>query len=399
MPENSLDLAAECGLLLAYEEVLERQENTVTKSSSKPSGELEFRGNAPQSHDRCPVPTSRIELQQGIFKMLDHISRGSLDSDQMRRFMEFQGFDGTDDEWREEFESMCEEQGGSVKINMSFDEAAFIALVDDDSDAGCYCSDSELQKAYDELVVTALIQSEVGAEQGKGEAQLAETDDELEDYTLDDAEAEARAREIYEQEKSPDEGSDSASEWSESESSEARFLIRRPKKSTEDIIAEGLAGSGDPRDVIFFGQAFELSVPDAPADKENMPNSDLAQELDQGEVANPKIRHWLNKQQRPKDMTPQRQDQRREFVDLPGLNLELESLGKQGSPNGKRRIQRVDQSGERVSALRSAAKLNLPLPEHRSRSRSRSRPRELSSAVPTFQPCKHEEHSPSTPTL
>ena len=59
----------------------------------------------------------------------------------MRPFAEQTGFSGSDQEWQQEFDVLCRERGSTHGIRLD----AFVTLVNDSSDDGCYCSDSELR--------------------------------------------------------------------------------------------------------------------------------------------------------------------------------------------------------------------------------------------------------------
>merc|ERR1712110_304335 len=64
-------------------------------------------------------------------------------------FATLNGFEGTDTEWAEEFESLCEEWQCSPLEG--FTETVFRRLVNDDSEKGCACSNEELQRIFDQL--------------------------------------------------------------------------------------------------------------------------------------------------------------------------------------------------------------------------------------------------------
>ena len=76
-----------------------------------------------------------------MFQQLDRESKGYLTAKDMRPFAEQTGFSGSDQEWSSEFALLCEQFGSSQCILLD----DFVKLVNDSSDAGCYCSDSELR--------------------------------------------------------------------------------------------------------------------------------------------------------------------------------------------------------------------------------------------------------------
>jgi len=95
---------------------------------------------------------SRKELIRIVFDALQRCNGGSpgspLGEAQMRRFAVFTGFDGTEEEWSEEFRFICSE-GGNGCSSIDFD--LFAKLVDDEGDGGCYCEDSEMRTIIAEL--------------------------------------------------------------------------------------------------------------------------------------------------------------------------------------------------------------------------------------------------------
>mmetsp|Transcript_47192 Transcript_47192/g.82134 ORF Transcript_47192/g.82134 Transcript_47192/m.82134 type:complete len:299 (+) Transcript_47192:86-982(+) len=131
-------------------------------------------------HGGTPAgPLSRGTLQREIFRMLDSHGHRKLESDQMKIFMQMQGFDGTDEEWSEEFQSMCEERGGSTSAKKCFDEEAFRALLDDRTEAGCHLSDSELQETYEALARKRLEEKRLKRLRDAREKRLQEERDRL----------------------------------------------------------------------------------------------------------------------------------------------------------------------------------------------------------------------------
>lgn len=61
---------------------------------------------------------------------------------ELRKLAKFTGFDGSDDEWSLEFQSLCRDFGTEDGLDLE----AFSKLVDEQSEQGCYCSDAELQE-------------------------------------------------------------------------------------------------------------------------------------------------------------------------------------------------------------------------------------------------------------
>lgn len=95
-----------------------------------------------------PVPTppapiySRAAMVKQLFAALDKGRCGRLGSSAMRFFVEMNGFDGTDDDWAEEFDAICEDW--ECDVSLGFAEEDFTQWVNDESDRGCFCQDRKL---------------------------------------------------------------------------------------------------------------------------------------------------------------------------------------------------------------------------------------------------------------
>jgi len=86
----------------------------------------------------------RNDLKSSIFNALDQDGDRRLGLLEMRRFAELSGFEGTEAEWQEEFQMLCDPQGCDLN--------AFGQLIDDDSEDGLFCSDSELVEMLEDLI-------------------------------------------------------------------------------------------------------------------------------------------------------------------------------------------------------------------------------------------------------
>ena len=84
---------------------------------------------------------SRRELIEAVFRALDSGGKGYLTARDMRPFAEQTGFSGSDQEWQQEFDLLRRDRGSSEGIRLD----AFVSLVNDSSDDGCYCSEEELR--------------------------------------------------------------------------------------------------------------------------------------------------------------------------------------------------------------------------------------------------------------
>ncbi|CAE7257944.1 unnamed protein product, partial [Symbiodinium sp. CCMP2456] len=90
---------------------------------------------------------SRRGCIEAVFTALDTAGNGFLAAGDMRPFAEQTGFTGTDLEWQLEFEALCHESRSSQGLGLE----EFAKLVNDDSEDGCYCTDSELQALLQRL--------------------------------------------------------------------------------------------------------------------------------------------------------------------------------------------------------------------------------------------------------
>ncbi|CAE8652254.1 unnamed protein product, partial [Polarella glacialis] len=93
-----------------------------------------------------PFCGSREELTAVAFRSLVGGPGGAsrLGSVELRCLADFTGFHGDDEEWGMEYLSLCEAVGCEEETGL--DLAAFVQLVDDSSEEGCYCTDEELQE-------------------------------------------------------------------------------------------------------------------------------------------------------------------------------------------------------------------------------------------------------------
>lgn len=92
----------------------------------------------------------RQNLISALFGVCDVDGDCFLSMDEMRMFANLTGFDGSDQEWRNEFTSLCSEH--SANGCLGIDVALFEKLVNDESECGCYCTDDELQEFAAEVL-------------------------------------------------------------------------------------------------------------------------------------------------------------------------------------------------------------------------------------------------------
>eukprot|EP00930_Biecheleria_cincta_P068753 TRINITY_DN5655_c0_g1_i1.p1 TRINITY_DN5655_c0_g1~~TRINITY_DN5655_c0_g1_i1.p1 ORF type:complete len:1890 (-),score=285.46 TRINITY_DN5655_c0_g1_i1:712-5883(-) len=86
----------------------------------------------------------RHSLIRDVFHAFDKDEDGNLAKLEMLEFARLAGFKGSNEEWNVEFAILCESHGAEYQKGIS--QELFYRLVNDASDSGLYCSDSELQK-------------------------------------------------------------------------------------------------------------------------------------------------------------------------------------------------------------------------------------------------------------
>lgn len=86
---------------------------------------------------------TRGEMASAIFAALDSGGTGRLRCPEMQKFSRLIGWEGDDQEWKEEYETLCEEW--ECLDSDGFNEASFSDIINDKSDKGLYCSDRELK--------------------------------------------------------------------------------------------------------------------------------------------------------------------------------------------------------------------------------------------------------------
>lgn len=95
------------------------------------------------------APQTRKALVKAVFEKLDIDTDGCLRSQELNIFGQHTGFDGNDQEWEQEYVALCEQAGCRPSDGLGLED--FTALVDDDSDKGCYCDDAELRSMLTSL--------------------------------------------------------------------------------------------------------------------------------------------------------------------------------------------------------------------------------------------------------
>jgi len=91
----------------------------------------------------------RANLISAVFKGCDCDEDGHLNEQEMRIISNHLGFEGTDEQWSEEFQLLCSENG--VDPGSGVGPALAERLLNDQSDSGCFCSDEELRSLLTKL--------------------------------------------------------------------------------------------------------------------------------------------------------------------------------------------------------------------------------------------------------
>ncbi|CAE8620090.1 unnamed protein product, partial [Polarella glacialis] len=128
-------------------------------------------GSSTAAPSHAKESDSRSEVVREVFKRLDTNRAGFLSAQHMLPFANHTGFDGSDADWAEEFQSLCSEPGSSQGVGAEH----FARLVDDESDDGCYCTDEELRDLLAKLpeqaapvAPVAPVPAEPAAQRGNG---------------------------------------------------------------------------------------------------------------------------------------------------------------------------------------------------------------------------------------
>lgn len=93
-------------------------------------------------------PSLRAHLLDSLFNRLGNSSK-YLDLLGLRPLADHTGFEGSASDWHQEYATLCAEL--ACDPSRGLDLNAFTRLVNDTSEQGCYCDDSELQALLDNL--------------------------------------------------------------------------------------------------------------------------------------------------------------------------------------------------------------------------------------------------------
>ena len=117
------------------------RDDPVTREKA-PEGAQGNKRKREETPPPAPASQTRERLIQDVFKHFDKNGDQLLSAPEMLSFASSVGFDGSYDEWLEEYRLICEGLGRTVE--QCIDAASFLKLVNEDTDDGCYCSDKEL---------------------------------------------------------------------------------------------------------------------------------------------------------------------------------------------------------------------------------------------------------------
>eukprot|EP00930_Biecheleria_cincta_P029850 TRINITY_DN20711_c0_g1_i1.p1 TRINITY_DN20711_c0_g1~~TRINITY_DN20711_c0_g1_i1.p1 ORF type:complete len:571 (-),score=98.79 TRINITY_DN20711_c0_g1_i1:200-1888(-) len=92
---------------------------------------------------------ARGDLARAVFKECDVDDDGRLRSLELHSFAVETGFGGSFEVWTEEYSALCEERG--IDTALGLPEVTFTAMLDDKTETGCFCSDTELRKVLERL--------------------------------------------------------------------------------------------------------------------------------------------------------------------------------------------------------------------------------------------------------
>lgn len=91
----------------------------------------------------------RTNMIRELFDLLDKDKDRYLNCQELQVFATFQGFDGSEQEWRADFNDLCKEY--RLNATLGVPKESFELMIEDESDSGCYCDDSELEGFLKEL--------------------------------------------------------------------------------------------------------------------------------------------------------------------------------------------------------------------------------------------------------
>lgn len=104
---------------------------------------------------------SRTQVIRAIFRLLDATCSGFAGSAVLHRFASLNGFEGSTEDWEDEYGSLCVEW--QISEARGFNEGKFTELVSDRSEKGVFCSNKELGDIFRRMGQPAVIVKEDAA--------------------------------------------------------------------------------------------------------------------------------------------------------------------------------------------------------------------------------------------
>lgn len=108
---------------------------------SAPSGLQQWNANVVRSQG-CNA--HRLKLKRRVFRGCDKDGDGYLDKDEMLSLAVLTGFDGPDESWAVEYARLCRECNADRNIGIA--QSTLLTLLDDQSEAGFFCTDKQLEE-------------------------------------------------------------------------------------------------------------------------------------------------------------------------------------------------------------------------------------------------------------
>lgn len=97
----------------------------------------------PEDKQKWAPINPREALKKKLFRKVDKDEDGFLNKAEMRELAGLVGFEGSAQEWEQEYQKLCLEV--NVKPEEGVPQAVVLNLLDDESDTGCYCNDEEIR--------------------------------------------------------------------------------------------------------------------------------------------------------------------------------------------------------------------------------------------------------------
>eukprot|EP00927_Polykrikos_kofoidii_P050037 TRINITY_DN43998_c0_g1_i1.p1 TRINITY_DN43998_c0_g1~~TRINITY_DN43998_c0_g1_i1.p1 ORF type:complete len:911 (+),score=182.86 TRINITY_DN43998_c0_g1_i1:95-2827(+) len=96
------------------------------------------------SQSKKPKVDERADLKQRVFRCCDTDQDGFLNKKEMLSFASLTGFEGSAELWDAAYRKLCQDCCANAEEGIS--EGTLLALIDDQSDSGFYCTDRELRE-------------------------------------------------------------------------------------------------------------------------------------------------------------------------------------------------------------------------------------------------------------